>query len=121
MNDRATRPNWSAAEPTAREVFLSWERFRLVYNLILAGVVLLAVLACGDATLLADAGFWRYLAARALTANLCFGVGPWVESWLRVAGEGGFPTRVVLFVLGTGPAALVAAVSVASYGLPALD
>jgi hypothetical protein len=106
---------------TVREVFLSWERFRLAYNLVLAGVVLLTLLGRGDLHLLADGGFWRHLAVRALAANLCFGLGPWTEGWLRVAGEGGHGTRAALTVLGTGLAALLAAASVFSYGRPAWD
>jgi hypothetical protein len=122
MDESANTLERPAAEPTtAREVFLSWERFRLAYNLALAGVVLLAVLVTRDTTLLSDGRFWWHLAARALAANLCFGLGPWVEGWLRVAGEGGFGTRAVLVVLGTGLATVLAAASVFSYGQPAWD
>jgi hypothetical protein len=112
-------PPESAA--TARDVFLSWERFRLAYNLVLAGVVLLALLGRGDSVLLADGGFWRFLVVRALAANLCFGLGPWAEGWLRVAGGGGLPARVTLFAIGAGLSAILAAVSVFGYGRPTWD
>ena len=116
VDDATVSPARPVAEPSAREVFLSWERFRLVYNVVLACVVVLTAIVFQDVSLFGDGGFWRHLAVRAVLANLCFGAGPWVEGWLRVAGERGNEARVALFLMGTGLAVLGAAASVLFYG-----
>ena len=121
MDDDLATPARAATGPTAREVFLSWERYRLVYNLVLAAVAVLSLAIDGRLELLGDGGFWWHLVMRAVGANLCFGVGPWLEGWLRLAGEDGPTVRRVLFVLGTGLAALLTVGSVWTYGRPMWD
>ncbi|AWM37873.1 hypothetical protein GobsT_40830 [Gemmata obscuriglobus] len=120
-----SEPDWwqesPASEPSARAVFLSWERFRLAYNLILAAVVVLTLAVGRDWSLLSDVEFLIYLVVYGLGANLCFGAGPWVEGWLLVFRTGGVGARWTLFVLGTALAALLTAASVMAYRPPVWD
>ncbi len=82
-------------EPSARAVFLAWERLRLVYNAALAAVVL--AVAGRD---LADPQFHEFLIPAALGANLCFCLGPVVEGYLALIGADRLIARWLLFSSG---------------------
>ena len=81
----------------AREVFLAWEKLRLVYVAVLATVTLVLIESPGAVTsrLAID------VVVGALAANVLYFAGPLTESYLRWLGyERGWP-RWVLFLGGT--------------------
>jgi len=90
----------SARDESARSVFLAWEKFRLAYNVILAGVVLLAESCLYGWSEFQRSGFWEYLVGGALYANACFCAGPWLDGWFAVAGAERREFRWVLFLTG---------------------
>lgn len=94
---------------SAKEVFLAWERLRVIYNLILVGVSLLVGMAR-----LTELSFWYFLIEGAVGANLCFCVGPVVEGYLTLIGINRDGSRMLLFVLGTIASCLVAAAAISA-------
>jgi hypothetical protein len=95
-------------EPTAREVFLAWEKLRLIYNAILAGLSLFLGL-----PRLGDPDFWFILFEGALIANVCFCLGPVLEGYAALVGVLRRGVRMLLFVLGTSLAALLTVFAIA--------
>lgn len=87
---------------TYRRIFVEWEMLRVVYNLILAGVVTVFVVLEGT-YILGDKRFWFYMVESAVVANLCFFAGPLLESYLEFLGVRSKISwlRPVLFIAGT--------------------
>lgn len=83
------------AEETARSLFVSWELLRLVYNGVLALIVL-----CLAAAQLRDGAFRAFLFRGALGANVCFCLGPVVEGYFVLAGVERRFARLVVFLGG---------------------
>jgi hypothetical protein len=98
----------ASGEPTAREVFLAWEKLRLYYNAILAGLSLFLGL-----PRLASSGFWYTLFQGALIANLCFCLGVALEGYAALFGIPRRPMRLLLFFLGTCLAGGLAVLAIA--------
>lgn len=107
MGDEALMiPDAPAGPETARDVFLAWERLRLVYN----GLLGLEVLAVKPAVL-ADHTQWGYLVGSALGANVCFCAGAAAEGYLDLLGVPRRIGRWLAFGLGC---VLAAGVTLAS-------
>lgn len=80
-----------AGTESARSVFLAWEALRLVYN----GLLAIIVLACA-ASSLSNWDFWELLATGVFGANVCFCVGPILEGYVALLGA---PRRVVRWLI----------------------
>lgn len=115
--DPPTQPGAGPAEQAAELTLLRrWERLRILYNLILAAVVLLL-----GARSLGEPGFLRWLVARAFAANVLYCVGPIANAYAHWLGLRHVAVTTALFVLGTMLAVLLAAVSVNAFGLGRFD
>lgn len=84
----------------ARATFLAWEKLRLVYVGILAGVTLLLG-GLGGPALLSSFSFWANVVEGAIVANLCFFAGPIVETYVTWLGFRAKWLRISMFTLGT--------------------
>lgn len=82
---------------TLKLIFKRWERLRILYNLLLLGVVLLAA---GPGIALPDFLELLFLIMGAVLANLCFFAGPLTESYLAWLGLKSQLVTLGLFVLG---------------------
>lgn len=82
-------------EPSAQQVFLAWEKLRLLYNGLLAGIVLIS-----GYRNLQDWTFWVFVVEGAVGANLCYCAGPVLEGYLALISIPRQKARVALFVLG---------------------
>ncbi|MDX1962144.1 MAG: hypothetical protein SFX18_03260 [Pirellulales bacterium] len=94
-----------------REIFLRWERLRLVFNAVLVALSLIVGSAFG---LLNTFRFWLLCVEGGIVLNICYFAGPVVESyftWLtgRELKDMGF----ILFILGTILCMLAAVFSIA--------
>ncbi len=89
---------------SATEVFIAWERLRLVYNGVLAAFALLIwarwPLRAGIGGLIEDA----------IVANVLFCAGMAAEGYLALIGMPRRPARIAIFGLGTLLAVLLAGV-----------
>ncbi|NNJ24676.1 hypothetical protein [Alienimonas chondri] len=94
-----------------KAIFLSWERLRIVFNLVLAGLCSPLALLCGPETYAAPA-FWGNVFAGVLLVNVLFFAGPAVESYLDWLGLRHRAIRWGLFLLGLLPTMAYAALSV---------
>jgi hypothetical protein len=118
-NPYASPPEADAALPTyppadsAKEVFLAWEKLRLIYNCLLAVVSLSAGYAWLGVRDIID--FLTFLFEGAIGANLCFCLGPVIEGYLSLMGVNRRKVRLLLFVLGTLIACMFAAAALASW------
>jgi len=91
-----------------RKIFLRWEIWRIGYNLILGGVVLLmAFLAGGADSNWSD--FFRLCLVGAFMANLLYFAGPIVETYLRWLGFRNPWTGLMFYMAGTALSAILAA------------
>lgn len=97
----------SHGEASAAEVFVAWERLRLVYNAVLIAVTLVL-----GARHLGDERFQIRLVEGAILANALFCAGIVAEGYLALLGFARRPCRITLFALGTLLAAGLAALSV---------
>jgi len=85
----------SSAPDTALEVFLAWERLRVMYNVVLATLVLVG--AGNDWN--APEFPWQ-LAYAAFLANVCFCLGPVAEGYLVLLRANRRVARWLVFVPG---------------------
>jgi hypothetical protein len=95
----ATSP-WSqdfGGQSDAMAVFFAWEKLRIVYNLLLMGVVLSLGLAAGKNHNIA---FWVNMACQGFMANVCFCAGPVAEGYLCWIGCERRVARWILFLGG---------------------
>jgi hypothetical protein len=78
MDEKATPATGTQGpDESARSVFLAWEKLRLVYNGVLAGIVLLLA-----GPRLQEPAFWVFLSQGVVFANLCFCAGPCAEGYM---------------------------------------
>ncbi len=97
-----------------------WEKLRVVYNVVLA-VVVLSFWAIGPGIRLGDPAFLRHLARGCLGANICFCVGPVVNAYAHWLGLRHVAVTVALFVAGTGLSVLAAAGSILVFQMRGFD
>ena len=67
----------------ARAVFVRWERLRILYNGILAVVLIVALWGFGSLSRMTEPRFFVYVAIRFVGANICFTLGPVAEIYGR--------------------------------------
>jgi hypothetical protein len=75
-----SHPAW---QPALRSIVLRWERLRILYNLMLLGLVLVPT---GGTFQLPSLRELPVLAIGAVLANLCFMAGPLTEAYLSWLG-----------------------------------
>jgi hypothetical protein len=92
---------------SAREVFLAWERWRIVYNAALVFGTVIGILLVPE-DLLADRMYLRHLIRVAVLANVLYCVGPVAEGYFAWMGGPRRPIRAIVFTLGTLLATLFA-------------
>ncbi|MGC3966581.1 MAG: hypothetical protein QM775_04185 [Pirellulales bacterium] len=114
-----TSDSQTLAEPylPPKQVFLAWEKLRIVYILALAAVSFRFI----DWTLERTYHMWPLLAALAIAANACYFAGPIGELYLTWIG---LPRKIVrygLFTVGTIFACFLAASSLDVWNLPLLN
>jgi hypothetical protein len=102
--DALTHPEIKKRFPDAMEVFIAWERLRLIYNAMLFVVVLVRVTPLGVLFMA------PFLLEPAVIANLCFCAGSVGEGYLCLLGIERRFARWAVFILGT-----LAAVGLAWY------
>jgi hypothetical protein len=82
--------------PAIRQVFISWEKLRIVYDMILVATCLIY-----GRELYPEISFWLLCFFGGIFCNLCFFLGPIVESyatWLLQRDQ--IWLRVILFIAG---------------------
>jgi hypothetical protein len=95
---RSKRPPDPELDPGP--VLRRWERWRILYNAVLAGITLLT--ACLDLEkTLADPEFWGVVLAAAVLANACYCTGPFAEAYLYWLGVRGRAVGILIFAFGT--------------------
>jgi len=98
-------------DPTAMQVFFAWEKLRIVYNVILATLVLVAIGPEIGAII-------EETVVAAILANLAFCAGPFVENYLCWIGGSRRVVRWFAFLLGMLFAIGVTAVSIEMAPVP---
>jgi len=83
-----------AVDDSAKAVFLAWERLRILYNLLLAGLVFAFLYPMSRYT------NWEYLLEGVVAANICYCVGPCAEGYLVLLGANRLAARALLFLSG---------------------
>ena len=91
---------------SAKEVFVAWEKLRIIYNSVLAVISLTAAHAW--LAFLSIEDLLGLLFQGAIGANVCFCLGPVIEGYLSLIGINRGKARIGLFVLGTMIASLLA-------------
>ena len=91
-------------------VLAAWERLRLVYNLVLIGVVVLFGWLHSFRGL-TDPVYWLFLLGGAFAANVFFCVGPCVEFYIGPLWTNRRRGRLILFALGLALALVFSVVS----------
>ena len=90
----------NVVEPTllqiAKRVFLDWEKMRLIY----IGVLVAFTLLVGFSEL-GNPVFWGVSIVGAIIANLCYFLGPIVDTYVSWLGFRSVALRWTMFVLGT--------------------
>lgn len=84
-----------------------WEKLRLIYNATLVLLVLLLVVIVFPARL-TNVVFWFEVVVGAVIANLCYLAGPTIEGYARYFGLWANFMTWLLFLAGTGLAAILA-------------
>lgn len=101
---------------SAREVFIAWERLRVVFNLAL--IVLVAIF---GHDYWSERGFLSYVIKAAFVANVGYCAGPVAEGYLALAGVQRRAARAALFGGGLVIACLFCAMVVIAWPLRELD
>ena len=106
---------------SVRSIFLTWEKLRLPYNILLMATVL--IMARGNRSLVfGDSAFILFLILRAALANVLFTAGPAVEAYAQWLGLRAYPfVTWALFVCGLLLAATLAAASTLMFGTKVAD
>ena len=107
------QPRSDAPPVGLRPLLMRWERLRLVYNAILAAVVLALLLR--TPSLFDDPRLPAYLLKRALAANVCFTAGPAADAYISYVAGRRVPLTWILFLGGTLLSVLLAMSSIASF------
>lgn len=100
------------------EALKKWERLRLLYNAILIPIVV-AVTLVFRTGLLGDFAYWEAVIFGGIASNVCFCIGPVLETYLVWIGANARTARGWLFALGTGFTALVAFAAILLHGFAA--
>jgi hypothetical protein len=101
-SEKTSRPEAvsEALNQIAVPVFLAWEKLRLVYVGLLAGLtILLSLLDITHMLLAVD--FWIDVVAGAVITNVCYFAGPAVETYVAWLGYRPQWLRMTLFVTGS--------------------
>ena len=99
--------NGSPQAARTKAIFLAWEKLRIVYNLILAAIVL-GFVVCDPAMRVLNLRYLLALVYLCIVANVLFLAGPAVEAYAAWLGFNTRVLRLVLFGLGTIFAGLLA-------------
>lgn len=99
---------------SARQVFVAWEKLRIVYNAVLVAVVV-TVAAFADVKF--DIEFLRFLGICAVAAILVYCAGPVAEGYAALLGVARRASRIVLFTLGLLIAGFVAFAMMISFSM----
>ncbi len=91
----------------AKVIFLAWEKLRIGYLAILILITLVPSL-LAPRELWYSVRFWIRLAEGAVLANICYFAGPIIETYWTWLGFRGSWLRIVLFIVGTLFACLLA-------------
>jgi hypothetical protein len=113
MDVRPTKTDDIVLRTDAMDVFFAWEKLRVIYNLILAAIVVGFALWIGKATFPI---FYLLAALAALPANLCFCAGPTLEGYFCWMGFERRASRWFLFVCGTLLAVVLALAALEEIG-----
>lgn len=101
---------------SARDVFLAWEKLRLVYNAALV-LATLAGMALNPQASFLDRSFLRLLLYGSVVANVLYCAGPVAEGYLAWMGAPRRSARAVVFTLGCVLGATLAFVCVVFWRL----
>lgn len=82
---------------SAREVFVAWEKLRVIYNAVLVAIVVTSATFGGTKF---DAGFVGFLLGTAVAANVVYCACPVAEGYAALVGVPRRACRIVLFTLG---------------------
>ena len=80
---------------TAEDRFRAWERFRIVFNLVLVMGTIPSL-----SRSISEPRFTKCVLLGAVFANICFCAGPTVEGYARLIGLSRIPIRWRVFLLG---------------------
>lgn len=97
----------------AKSVFLAWEKLRFLYNFVLIFIVVAMAVLLGGAQLLSSIEFWLMAIVGGVISNICFFVGPIVESYVHWLGLRLTWLRSTCFLLGLALTTVVALLTVA--------
>lgn len=104
---------YPAPDPaSARDVFVAWEKLRILYNGVLAAVVITVTAIEG---LKVDAELAGFVFGCAVAANLAYCAGPVAEGYAALVGVPRRACRIVLITLGLLVAASVALAAMISF------
>lgn len=95
----------------AKRTFIVWEKLRFAYIAILAIVTVVALMYCGPIHQ-HNIDFWAAIVFGAVVANLCYFLGPIVETYLTWLGFPSKAVRLAIFSAGTIFAGILAFFSV---------
>ncbi len=118
---QADRKPTTSLQAIARPTFLAWEKLRPAYLVSLVVTTLVTAVLDSSAVLLGSLKFWLIVGQGAVVANLCYFVGPAVETYVNWLGWRPPWLRPVLFVLGTVLSCLLAFCVVVGLLLPDQD
>ena len=91
--------------PVAKRTFLAWEKLRLLYNGILICISVAYALAWSS---LFTVEFWLVAVFGGIFCNVCFMLGPFIETYVAWLGFRTYLLRLVFFIAGTLATAVVA-------------
>ena len=97
--------------PVAKRTFLAWEKLRLVYNAIL---IVMSVAYAVAWSLLFAVEFWVISFIGAIVCNVCFMLGPIIETYVAWLGYRTQELRLVFFIAGTFATAAIALLTLTS-------
>ena len=100
-----------------KSIFLAWEKLRIIYNAILAAIVLVFVI-CDPEMLVLNVRYLVALVYLCVVANVLFFAGPAVEAYAAWLGFNSKALRLALFGLGTIFAGLLAVLVMSGTLLP---
>ncbi|MBL9085925.1 MAG: hypothetical protein JNM10_02180 [Planctomycetia bacterium] len=99
---------------SARDVFLAWEKGRIVFNAALVLATLLGI-ALNDRASLVDAAFRRALLAGGIAMNVLYCAGPVAEGYLVLTGAERRNVRALVLALGCLAGAALALLGVLTW------
>ena len=112
MTDASADPGFGT---DTREVFLAWEKLRLLYLSVLTGWTLILMAGLSHVS---DAGVWFEVVVGGVLANICYLTGPLLESYARWLGLRSRWLRWILFIVGTLLTMFFALIILIMHGFP---